>query len=167
MDLNHQKEQFSIAYVHAVASAAGFGLMQDNRNPDDESIDLEIVGRGIIGQVRSPRLGVQMKCTSANVLADEHLSIRIPLKNYDDLRDERFLVPRILVVVYVPDDINHWLCHSEDKLALHHCGYWKSLSGMEAYTGKGNKVTIHIPRNQQFTVESLKHIMNEIAQRRF
>ena len=41
MDINHE-EQFQWAYVHAVASAAGFTLYQPA--VDDDSIDLGVAG---------------------------------------------------------------------------------------------------------------------------
>ena len=40
MDLNQCKEQFSIAYVRAVASAAGYGVQKPD--VDDDSIDLRV-----------------------------------------------------------------------------------------------------------------------------
>ena len=44
MDENEQKQQLSIAYLHAVASAAGFACQSPG--VDDDSVDRTIVARG-------------------------------------------------------------------------------------------------------------------------
>jgi hypothetical protein len=84
------------------------------------------------------------------------------LKNYDDLRDETVLVPRILVVVLVPDDQTEWLGHTEVELALRRCGYWSSLRGLppsENATGQ----TVGMARQRTFTVEALRDIMERVG----
>ncbi|MBF0614325.1 MAG: DUF4365 domain-containing protein [Magnetococcales bacterium] len=161
MDLNLQKEKFSEAYVRAVAAVAGFGVSRPE--VDDDSVDLTIAARGGKGTVRSPRLDIQLKCT-ANAAIDEGKTFSFPLKikNYDDLRDEQVMVPRVLVVVRVPDDVAEWSEVAEDQLLLRHCGYWVSLRGASAVNNTTNK-TVDIPRSQIFTVDHLKSIMNRIG----
>ena len=58
MDLNIQKEQFSIAYIHALAAAAGLKL--DRYSIDDDSIDILLSRAGH----RSPHLSLQLKCSA-------------------------------------------------------------------------------------------------------
>lgn len=163
MNLNLQKEKFSEAYVRAVAAVAGYGVSRPE--VDDDSVDLTIAARGGNGTVRSPRLDVQLKCTaSAAINGDEAFSFRLKLKNYDDLRDEQVLVPRVLVVVRVPDDLAHWVEASEEQLQLRHGGYWISLRGEPATDNATNK-TVNIPRSQMFTVDGLKALMTRIGTR--
>ena len=54
MHLDQQKEQFSKAFVHAVATIAGYGTYQPA--VDDDSIDLGIAARGGLHTTRRPRL---------------------------------------------------------------------------------------------------------------
>ena len=61
MDLNQQKEQFSRAYVQAVAAAAGFATYIPD--VDDDSIDMGIAAGGKESR-RRPRLELQLKCTA-------------------------------------------------------------------------------------------------------
>ena len=68
VDLNLQKEQFSRAYVPAIAAAAAFAA--EEPLVDDDSVDMEICARGGEGTTKSPRLEVQVKCTSSDVLRD-------------------------------------------------------------------------------------------------
>jgi len=64
MSENEQKQQFSFAYVHAIASRAGFAC--ERPGVDDDSVDLTIAARGWVHQqaiLRSPRLELQLKAT--------------------------------------------------------------------------------------------------------
>lgn len=161
MDLGMRKEQFSRAYVQAVAACAGFAW--STPSVDDDSVDMILHQRGGAGTIHSPRVELQLKCKAAPSPADDAFSHAIKLKNYNDLRDERVLVPRILVVVLVPDDPSEWLEHSEAEMAMRRCGYWVTLRGSppsENLTAQ----TIQIPREQMFTVQSVQGIMQRISE---
>lgn len=63
MQTADQQEEFSHAYVHAVATVAGFGVTRAPRVVDNNGIDLTIAAVGDRLQPRKPRLDVQLKCT--------------------------------------------------------------------------------------------------------
>jgi hypothetical protein len=159
MTLDDQKEQFSFAYVRAVAAAAQ--VVVNEQSVDDDSVDLSFQQKGGGGQVRSPRVDAQLKCTEIANIHQNHIAFPLKLKNYDELRPTDLLVPRILIVVTVPDDLATWLNHSEAELAVRKCGYWHSLRGLPATTNTTN-VTVHLPRTNQFTVAELQKIMQII-----
>ena len=161
VDINQQKEQFSNTYLRAVATVAGYSLYRPD--VDDDSVDWGIAARGGTGRIRSPRLELQLKCTSRGVLDDNLVRYPLKLKNYDDLRMDNFAIPRILVVIVVPDLIADWLQQSEDELSMRHCGYWVSLRGMPA-TPNTATVTVALPRTNQFTVAALQSLMQLISQ---
>ena len=101
MTFNEQKEQFSYAYVRAVAAVARVAVTKPEI--DDDSVDLMLKLKSLGGPVRSPQIDAQVKCTgNANVAAD-HVSFPLKLKNYNELRGTDFLVPRLLIVVTVSD----------------------------------------------------------------
>lgn len=160
MTLDDQKEQFSFAYVRAVAAAAQVSVSEPT--VDDDSIDLILQQRTGGGRVRSPRVEAQVKCTAAKPVQPAHIAYPLKLKNYDELRPTNVLVPRILIVVLVPDDVADWLNHSEPELAMRRCGYWMSLRGEPATTNSTN-VTVHVPRAHQFTVAGLQNMMQRIS----
>ena len=164
MDLNAQKEQFSRAYVLAVAAVAGYATYTPS--VDDDSIDLGIARRGGGGTVRSPRLEMQLKCTAAFTGPSPILRFPLSRKNHDDLRDIQLLVPRILTVVLVPDDPGDWLAQSDQEMAMRRCGYWLSVRGMPD-TDNAISVTVEIPRAQRFSVDSLRRMMDRISQGEF
>ena len=164
MELNLQKEQFSVAYVWAVAATAGFGTSIPPKVMDNDSVDLTIAAHGRNGTVRSPRLDIQLKCTAnAELKEEESFPFPLPIKNYNDLRGDDFMVPRLLVVVRVPDDLSLWTEATEDQLLLRHCGYWVSLRDAPLIENTTNK-TVTIPRKQMFTVEGLKDLMTRIGE---
>ena len=160
MDENQQKEQFSNAYIRAIAATAGYNVYKPE--VDDDSVDWGIGARGRSGTVRSPKLELQLKCTSREILKDEHLAFPLKLKNYNELRYDDYQIPRILVVVIVPDNVSNWLTQTEESLALRHCAYWLSLRGTGETTNV-ESMTVHLPRRQVFSVDGLTQIMKRIA----
>ncbi|MCP2729084.1 DUF4365 domain-containing protein [Limnofasciculus baicalensis] len=71
MDINQQKEQFSSTFVRVVASVAGYALYKPE--VDEDSIDWGIAAKGGRGSLYSPRLELQLKSTSRNVIHDAYL----------------------------------------------------------------------------------------------
>ena len=159
MDENQQKELFGFAYVRAVASVAGYGVHRPE--PDDDSVDLVVSARGPQGSYRSPRLDVQVKCTAQDCVAEDAVHYPLKLKNYEELRGEGFLVPRVLVVVTVPVAVQDWLSQSEQEMILRHCGYWLSLRDAPE-TDNDSSVTVRIPRANVFSVENLRRLMETV-----
>lgn len=164
MTIDDQKEQFSYAYVRAVTAVARVGVAEPR--PDDDSVDLILSRRDTGAIIRSPKLDVQVKCAdvaaSTVKITAMHIHYALKLKNYDDLRPENLLVPRILVVVLVPADLPDWLSQTTNELALKHCGYWLSLRGLPA-TSNSTGVTVQIPLANVFSVAALDGMMQRIG----
>ncbi len=59
MEINQQKEQFSNAYLQAVASVAGYSLYKPA--VDDDSVDWGIAARGTIGTYPCASLRIAAK----------------------------------------------------------------------------------------------------------
>ena len=145
---NEQKQQLSVAYVHAVAAKAGYACQVIT--VDDDSIDVMIAARGTVHQtavLKSPRIEIQLKATATDVSKPDHIVFKLPVKNYEDLRQETAL-PRILVVLMLPPKQSDWLDVNEDQLVLRRCAYWKSLWDLPPTKNK-KTVTIQIPRSNR------------------
>ena len=161
MDLSQQKEQFSIAYIRAVVSVAGYAVYRPE--VDDDSVDLGVSLRGGKGTIRSPRLEIQLKCTADEIWQNDPMSFSLKKKNYDDLRGDDVLVPRILVVVCVPPDSRQWIEQDEERLLMRRCAYFLSLRTLPERPDVGTSVTVMIPRQQQLTVMALREVMAMIG----
>ena len=164
MTENEQKQQLSIAYVHAVAASAGYACQPTIA--DDDSVDVTIAAQGRVHQqsvLRSPKLEVQLKASSQNVLRKDGVAFPLPVKNYEDLRSET-MVPRLLVVFLLPDDPKEWLKQTEEQMITKRCAYWCSLLGSPDTKNKSS-VTVHLPRAQRLTVASLRRIMEAVSRK--
>jgi hypothetical protein len=162
MYISHQQEAFSLAYVRAVAAAAGFRV-QEGTQPDDDSVDLTIAARGPGGTVRSPKLDLQIKSRLGRPMEEPTWPYDLKAKNYEDLRHTDLQVPRILVVVAVPHDVSAWIEQDEERLLMRYCGWWVSLRGLDASTNTST-VRLDVPRLQHFDVASLAALMDRLGQ---
>lgn len=156
-----QKEQFSLAYLHAVASVAGFNL--GHFHVDDDSVDVVLKAPGEIAGIRQLHLNIQLKCTQNLAGDDEHWSFRLKRKNYEDLRRENVHVPAILVVLHVPRDVASWLVAREDAMTLSRRAYWVSLSGSAPLPSDQQSVVVRLPRRNVFDVAGLHSIVAGLA----
>jgi hypothetical protein len=159
MDLNFQKERFSNAYVMAIASVAG--LQMYKQDPDIAGIDWVIGSSSGEGTIGYPRFEFQLKCTSKDIVDDAYVKYALDVPTYNKLRGTNVSVPRLLVVVTVPESINEWLDHSEEQLVIRHCAYWVSLYG-SVETENRETITIKLPRSNLFNVEGVKGIVQSI-----
>jgi hypothetical protein len=159
---NEQKQQLSVAYVHAVAARAGYTCQV--QIVDEDSVDVLIGATGYIHDravVRSPRLEIQLKATSTLQLGTKGLIFPLKRKNYEDLRT-RSLIPRLLVVLVLPSDPAEWIDMSEECMISRRCAYWASLLGMTE-TSNTSSISVHLPRSQQFNVEQLQGLMQQVS----
>lgn len=161
VDESSAKEQFSYAYAHAISSIARFSTYKPF--PDDDSIDIGFAAAGGKGTYRSPWLEAQLKCTSQEILFKDDLRFPLKMKNYNDLREEKVHVPRILIVVIAPKKLDDFLLQSEESLILKHCAYWHSLRGYEE-KNNSSKVTVTLSRKNIFSVETLISLMSKIGE---
>lgn len=154
MDLNAMKERFSFAYIEAVASCAGYQV--DEPKVDRKSVDGVL--RGDFG--RGPRIEFQAKATSLDIRRESHLAFPLPIKNYNDLKEDS-LTPRILIVALMPREEIQWLNQTNEELCLRHCAYWLSLGGHEPVPNS-TSVTVHIPVANIFSCEQLSDLMEKV-----
>ena len=151
MDLNTQKELFSLSYIEAVAFEAGYQVTDPKRDRDSvDGILLADIGR-------RAEIHFQAKATSREVLRNGTIHFPIKKKNYDDLRVD-VISPRILIVLLMPDDKALWLRQTDDELCLRHCAYWMSLEGEPDLPNTSN-VTVHVPTANVFSSAQLTDLM--------
>lgn len=156
LGLTAAQEQFSKAFVLAVASLAGCAAAEPR--PDDDSIDWTLSCRL---PPRRPKLDLQVKSMSGSLGAAANIRYPLKRKNYDELVPTELLAPRLLVLVVVPANPSAWVSMSPDALVMRHCAYWASLRGLPA-TDNEWSVTVEVPRANLFNVEALTRLMQAI-----
>ena len=155
MTPNMQMEQLSLSYIRAVASAAGYHVTRPETDMD--SVD----GLLLSDAGRRPRIEFQAKATSRNLLRADGIHFPLPVKNYEDLRIEMPLIPRILIVLLMPVEEAEWLTQTSDELCQRHCAYWRSLEGEPAVTNTQN-VTVILPLDKMFSGDQLNGLMDKV-----
>ncbi|MCY4412356.1 MAG: DUF4365 domain-containing protein [Caldilineaceae bacterium] len=153
-DNNIRKERFSLAYIRAVAAHAGY--YTDEPQVDRRSIDGIL--RADFG--RGPRIEFQAKATSQDILRENDLAFPLPIGNYRDLSQDA-MIPRILIVVLMPQERAQWLQQTSSELCLRHCAYWLSLKEQPPVPNT-TSVTVHIPVANIFGSEQLSVLMERV-----
>jgi hypothetical protein len=152
IDRANRQEQFSNAFLQAVAAVAGCAVCRPS--PDNDSIDWTLSCR----LPRRPKLDVQLKSTTFQNVADNDIYYQLKVKNYDDLIVDDVVAPRILVLVTVPRGIDDWLSLTAEQLLLRYAAYWKWLAGGPK-TRNTKTVRIIIPQRNLFTPMVLRNLM--------
>src|SRR5262245_14854052 len=162
------ESELSYAYLHAVASVARMACAEAHRHEDNSGIDARLVSWGPFeeGYFTEAYLNVQLKATAVTPAeeGDRFSYFLQGVARYNKLREEPRMIPRILVVMFLPEDADSWLNHTEERLALRRCAYRTSLLGApetENTTGE----TVYIPKANIFSAESLTVLMNRVARR--
>ena len=151
MDLNTRKSRFSLSYIEAVASYAGFQV-------EEVKVDLDSVDGTLKADFgMRPRIEFQAKATARDVVRDSHVHFPISVKNYNDLRIET-INPRILIVLVMPEEVDGWVNQTDEELCLRHCAYWMSLTG-ELATPNIDNVTVRVPLGNMFDSDQLTAMM--------
>ena len=151
MDLNTQKSRFSLSYIEAIASHAGFQV--EEVKVDRDSVDGTL--KADFG--KRPRIEFQAKATARDVVSDNYIHFPLSVKNYDDLRIEA-INPRILIALVMPQYIQEWVNQTGDELCLRHCAYWLSLKSEPARTNT-HSVTVPVPLSNVFGSAQLTDMM--------
>jgi hypothetical protein len=129
---------------------------------DNDKVDYLARSRVQGTVLNKPQIDIQAKCQRSGVATADPISYQLDLETYDNLRDPKVCIPRILVLVLVPADVQEWLAQSEHALTLRHCAYWLSLKGMKSSTNAATQ-TVHIPRKNLFGPSVLQSMMSKIA----
>ena len=155
MTLEQQKEQFSIAYVRAVAAAAGVNTYK--HEVDDDSIDIGFTTKITSGRPSRPRLEAQLKCSA--VIPEKNGVFRYPLllKNYNDLSGDD-LIPRVLIVLMVPPKLDEWLTQDADQMIMRKAAFWLDLTGLPESKNK-KTVTVAVPKANLFSPNALLKLL--------
>jgi hypothetical protein len=159
------QEEFSYAYIHAIAAGAGCSCQVAPRPLDNSGIDMTLHANGKKGSYKARPLYLQVKSSYQNRYLNRTDYINyadLDFRDYNSLAsDETYANPYIFVLILVPQNQAEWVSQSEKELCLRYSAYWLSLKGETPITkNKG----IKIPISQKLTVNALQDIMERIRQ---
>jgi hypothetical protein len=159
--LSRRQEEFSKAWLMAVAAVAGYSI--DITNVDVDGIDARIVQ--VSNKNCYPKgelINVQLKCSYSCTPKKDGIHFPLSVRTYNKLRSINLVNPRILLILHVPRKNSDWLSHLDDKMILQHCAYWTSLKGRPE-TSNRSDISVIVPQSRKFTVDQLKKMMNLVA----
>ena len=159
---NNIESELSYAYLHAIASRGGIICESSGRLSDEAGIDAVLRVKGSLhpeSSLTQFTVDVQLKATKREPTEiDGKYSYPLKVKNYNELRSTNTGAPQLLIVLYLPNDVNSWLGHTEDGLTARRCAYWLSLHGAPETTNDDSQ-TVYIPKMNALSVEALRTLM--------
>lgn len=155
--------ELSYAYLHAVASKAGFSCEYRNRHLDGAGLDATITedGRQFAEDsvLTSFSVDIQLKATFQELPEqEEQFSYALAVPHYDKLRLEAIALPRLLVLLRLPRNPDEWLDATEDALIARRCAYWLSLRGAGPSANEETQ-TVYVPRGNLLSPAALTSLM--------
>jgi hypothetical protein len=105
-----------------------------------------------------------LKATSDKAVLDERgrFSYSLRLDHYNKLRDPERHSALVLVVLFLPQDPDHWLVHTADGLLARRCAYWVGLRGA-AETPNRTSQTVYVPSENLFSIEGLRTVLTRAS----
>jgi len=167
MTNNDIEAELSYAYLHAMAARAGFGCEYAGRPSDNAGVDAYLRVRERLTPesiLTNFAIEVQLKATSkAPTLEAGRYSYWLDdVKRYDELRARSAPMPKLLVVLYLPEDAARWLEHSEDALIARRCAYWVTLWDAPATKNKSGQ-TIYLPQANLLSPQGLREVARRLS----
>ncbi|WP_035255390.1 DUF4365 domain-containing protein [Desulfatiglans anilini] len=161
------ESELSYAYLHAVAAQAGMSCQVSERQADKMGVDAIIRAKERFAKdsiFTDLALDVQLKATISKPKRNNNkISYFLDgVDRYDKLRSETVTPPRILVVLFLPENQLEWLKCGEEELSLRRCAWWVSLKGAPP-TENTSGTTIYLPENQYFHPDRLREIMTRLS----
>ena len=158
--------RLSYAYLHAVASHAGFVCRPATPDEDKEGIDAVVSAYGAFAVTWRTQvtMNVQLKATVKTPTDDgTQLSYFVQgIRRYDKLREDHREPVRLLVVLFLPPLHADWLICTEAQLVLKRCAYWASVRNAPAADNDTGK-TVRIPKEQILRPENLQALVQRLA----
>ena len=157
---NDVKAELSYAYLHAVASHAGFGCISTDRHTDSAGVDavVRVKERLAPNSIRTEfTLEIQLKATATR-LTQQQGRFSFPMKtpHYDKLRKTDIAAPRFLAVLMMPADKENWLQLTAEELRLRECVRWVSLRNAPEIDQ--DSITVYVPADNILTPDALRTI---------
>lgn len=156
------KQQFSLAFVQMVVSAAGCSIKE--HKTDYDGVDITIVSSMDYIKHFGPQIELQVKCTSQKRLrTSTAMKWTLEADRFRKLTNPKSYLPRFIGVLLVPDEPSSWLCQDERQLLTKSRMYWERASELGTIEDGQNTKMVHLPRSNILNVMQLQDIMKTIG----
>lgn len=162
IDTRYQ-EDINVSYISAIC--ASVEIDYERIYHDQDSIDglfkkkIDTVNGWYLSECE-----VQLKSVySKNEYKDNGESIiyKLKAKNYNDLCMTS-IIPRILVLLVLPEDSNSWVNCSVDELIIKGKMYWTEFSGADTTSNKST-ISVEISKSNILNSDAMLRILEKIA----
>jgi hypothetical protein len=162
LPLNEMKQQFSLAFVHMIVSAAGCSIK--HHSTDYDGVDITIASSTTFEKHYGPQIEMQLKCTAQqHLLTHDAMRWTLEAEPFRLLTNPKAYLPRYLGVLLLPDDPAIWLEQDEARLLTGSCMYWERAVALGTLgEGKQSK-TVRLPRRNILNVAQLQEIMKTVG----
>jgi len=160
---NERKQQMSLAFLQMIVTAAGCSL--SDPKTDYDGVDITVRSSSDYPHSPCPFFDMQLKCTSQDVVKQDHVSWRLDEAKHAKLTKRR-TTPVFLGVLVVPTFDEGWLEHAstdQTMLLTRSTMYWCFGRILPAFTSGQDKQTVQIPRTNILNAVQLLRIMNDIG----
>jgi hypothetical protein len=161
MTRNLRQEALCRAFIHAIAARAGMSVSLPNA---DFGIDMtlsDIINLNGHFLESGTKIDVQAKSVVQREGVIDSVRYDLDIRAYNALRLTSVAVPRILVVLVLPQDERDWSSQSEDELVLRRCAYWLSLKARPPVANR-RSIRVTIPRRNVFSAAGLHGMIDRL-----
>ncbi|WP_434439695.1 DUF4365 domain-containing protein [Lentzea sp. E54] len=156
-----RQEQFHIAFVRMVASAAGFYVK--DHTADYDGVDITIAASAKYKRFYCPQFELQLKCTTQqDLVGDGEMTWVMKRKPFLKLVDDDRYIPALLGVLVIPRD-EPVLHVTDEHLLTRSRMYWQHASELGDIADGVATKTVKLPTSNLFDVDGLKGIMQRIG----
>ena len=175
MNLNIQKEDFSKAYVYALAAQSGWTVGSWSQDPFKIDTSLKKLVKMSDGFEEVLQIDFQLKCTEQPTTDNkDFISFTLKKEDFEALSKRKGGKPLLLCVLVVPNKLDEWIklvdSSAEEihrSTCLKHCGYLAFISD-EAGNYLENDKTIRFQKNSHvFDENALKQIESKLMDREY
>lgn len=156
-----QQEEFSVAYVHAMAAVLGCSM--NRYNPDNKGFDWTLTNQIPRARFSSGSVNVQLKSTTQPCIFNKgEASFPLKAQHYKALIAPS-MVPSLLVILYMPKKKSEWLDFDSNRLHLYNRAYWWSSEDAPPIPKGQKSISIKIKQENLLTPEALSEILTNTA----
>lgn len=153
-------EQYSVAFVHALATRARCKL--EHLKVDDEQVDVSIRQHASHLRFHRTQFDVQLKCTAQDAIKSDGVHFSLKRHQLLGLREPAYL-QKALVVLVVDEEFDDWMAFSPAELIMRGQAFWMSCEDLpDIDDGAGSK-TVVLPLANSFNVDQLLDMLKRVG----